>query len=272
MQLLSASSCGDCKVQEIWDSTCVISDIRFIWNFTLIVFSPNEAPARKAKPEADVPRRDVIPRDGATSPVQNGLPHSPPGGKSQHQNRLTHSTYVSLRNSLILGGGTAVWFDKQSGVWLTPPVWAPSFEKVAKIFCPLLCHYLARARYIKYIYYMAILKSIFFLYLLSQMQRGPQQPAHLLPRIKRWSNPTPPPHPLPQSPSQTLPKMPLPPRHNPRHRRANSLPNHSRNPHRTLRTPPPLPPSNPTSFYNHPSHTWCPRVLGRRWGVLYRFF
>ena len=77
------------------------------------MFSPNEAPARKAKPEADVPKRDVIPRDGATSPVQNGLPHSPPGGKSQHQNRLPHSsvlksTYVSLRNSLVLGGGTAV--------------------------------------------------------------------------------------------------------------------------------------------------------------------
>ena len=28
MQLLSASSCGDCKVQEIWDSTCVISEPR----------------------------------------------------------------------------------------------------------------------------------------------------------------------------------------------------------------------------------------------------
>ena len=25
VQLLSTSSCGDCKVQEIWDSTCVIS-------------------------------------------------------------------------------------------------------------------------------------------------------------------------------------------------------------------------------------------------------
>ena len=28
MQLLSASWCGDCKVQEIWDSTCVISDFK----------------------------------------------------------------------------------------------------------------------------------------------------------------------------------------------------------------------------------------------------
>ena len=29
VQLLSASWCGDCKVQEIWDSTCVISGIIF---------------------------------------------------------------------------------------------------------------------------------------------------------------------------------------------------------------------------------------------------
>ena len=28
VQLLSASSCGSCKVQEIWDSICVMSDCK----------------------------------------------------------------------------------------------------------------------------------------------------------------------------------------------------------------------------------------------------